>query len=311
MDLEELIRAQHGAVSTAQVRAAGLTEDALRWQVESGRWVRIGRGIYRAQTGPLDWMGRAHALVLRGGEGAALGLSAAEHVHGVTSTAPAMITVLVPRDRQVTRLPGTRVRMASHLDVVRRRGLPVTSAPTTVLDLAGAPGVQWREAVATAARWVQRRRTTPDEVARALELRSRHQHRRVLMAALDVVREGAESLLEVGYVRRVELAHGLPRARMQVLDGSSRRDFEYEEWGVVVEVDGRLGHEGEHLAHDRRRDRRVASRGRVSLRAGWFEVEGDACGLTVDIVLTLRSRGARVTVRPCASGCVVGRLAAA
>ncbi len=61
-------------------------------------------------------------------------------------------------------------------------------------------------------------------------------------------------------------------------DGTVRRDFEYDRWLVVVEVDGRLGHEGEHLAADRRRDRRTAGTGRVTLRAGWVDVEGDPAG---------------------------------
>lgn len=309
MDLEALIRGQHGVVSTEQALGGGLSEDALRWRVESGRWSRLGRGLYLAQTGPIDWAGRAQALVLRAGDGAALGLGAAEYLHGVAPGPPTVITVMVPRGRRVQRLGGTRVRMRSHLEVVRRRGLPVTSAATTVLDLADVG--EWRGAVATVARWVQRRRTTVAEVTDALEARSRHRHRRVLLAAMGVVAEGAESLLEVGYVRRVERAHGLPRSTMQVRDGSLRRDFEYEVWGVVVEVDGRLGHEGEHVAVDRRRDRRTAGRGRVTLRAGWFEVEGDPCDLAVDVVLALRARGAGVTARACGPGCSVSGVLAA
>ena len=83
--------------------------------------------------------------------------------------------------------------------------------------------------------------------------------------------------MEVSYVKRVEEPHGLPRGELQVRDGAVRRDVEYEEWNVVVEVDGRLGHEGEYVAVDRRRDRRAAGRGRVTLRAGWVDVEGDPC----------------------------------
>jgi hypothetical protein len=66
-----------------------------------------------------------------------------------------------------------------------------------------------------------------------------------------VVAEGAKSLMEVSYVRWVEQPHGLPRASMQVRDGIIRRDFEYEAWLVVLEVDGVLGHEGEYVAKDR------------------------------------------------------------
>ncbi|MGL5929912.1 MAG: type IV toxin-antitoxin system AbiEi family antitoxin domain-containing protein, partial [Dermatophilaceae bacterium] len=285
VDLARTIRRQRGVISTSQALECGLTEDALRWRVATGAWTRIGRGVYRAQTGELDWAGRAHAAVLRGGEGCALSLRAAEHAWGVVEKAPPVIVVAVPRGRRVTRLPGTRFRCTPVLDVVRRAGLPVTSAEQTVLDLGDEETASWRDAVAAAARWVQRRRTTAPRLAAALESRPRHRHRRVLQVALRTVSEGAESVLEFGYVQRVEMAHGLPRARMQVSGErghGTRRDFEYEAFGVVVEVDGRLGHEGEWLFVDRRRDRRVAASGRVTMRAGWVDVEADACELAVD-----------------------------
>jgi putative AbiEi antitoxin of type IV toxin-antitoxin system len=311
MDLDALIRSQHGVCSRAQAIEGGLTDDGLRWRVASGRWSRIGQGLYRAQTGDLDWLGRAHAAVLRGGEGCGLSLRCAEYLHGVTTTAPAVITVEVPGRRTVTRLPGTRFRRHVALEVVRRKGLPVTSAECTVLDLADMRGVEWREAVATAARWVQKRRTTAASLAEALDGRARHRHRQILRVALGVVAEGAESLMEVSYVKRVEEPHGLPRAAMQVRDGIRRRDFEYQQWQVVLEVDGRLGHEGEFVAKDRTRDRRAAGTGRVTLRAGWVDVEGGPCELAVDVHAALRARGYRGAIRVCRLGCAARRVAAA
>lgn len=309
MELDGLVRLQHGVLSVDQAREHGLTEDTVRWRVESGRWSRLGRGLYVAQTGPLGWLGRAHATVLRGGDGVGLALDSAAYLHGLRSEPPPMVTLWVPRGRRMTRLPGTKVRQRSDIDAVTRRGLPVTSAATTVLDLADAPGTDWREAVATAARWVQRRRVTSEEIVAARDTRPRHRHRRVLQLALGVVAEGAESLLEIGYVQRVERRHGLPRARLQVPAGGPgnrlRRDAEYEQWRVVVELDGRLGHEGELLAVDRRRDRGAAREGRLTLRAGWVDVDADACGLALDVHETLRSRGWTGRGRACGPRCAV------
>jgi hypothetical protein len=45
MDLDALVRSQHGVCSTAQAMEAGLSEDAIRWRVASGRWSRIGHGL--------------------------------------------------------------------------------------------------------------------------------------------------------------------------------------------------------------------------------------------------------------------------
>ena len=80
---------------------------------------------------------------------------------------------------------------------------------------------------------------------------------------------------------------------------------------VVVEVDGRLGHEGEHTATDRQRDRRAAGTGRVTLRAGWVDVEGDPCGLAVDVHAALRARGHAEPIRACGPGCAARRVPAA
>jgi len=311
MELDALIRSQHGVCSRAQAIEGGLTDDGLRWRVESGRWSRIGQGLYRAQTGQLDWLGRAHAAVLRGGDGCAVSLHGAEYLHGVTTTVPSVITVAVPQGRSVTRLAGTRYRRHVGLEVVHRKGLPVTSAEQTVLDLSDVPGVEWREAVAIAARWVQKRRTSAEALATTLDARARHRHRRILALALGAVGEGAESVMEVSYVRRVGEPHGLPRATLQARDGIRRRDFEYERWLVVLEVDGRLGHEGEYVAKDRARDRRTAGTGRVTLRAGWVDVEGAPCELAVDVHAALRAHGYRGQIRVCGPRCAARRVAAA
>ena len=45
----------------------------------------------------------------------------------------------------------------------------------------------------------------------------------------------------------------------------------------------------------------------MTLRAGWFEVEGDPCALALDILLTLQARGPAVAARSCGPGCIVGR----
>ena len=86
------------------------------------------------------------------------------------------------------------------------------------------------------------------------------------------------SVLERGYLRRVERAHGLLGGRRQLRTrtaaGVFYRDVEYPAFGLVVELDGRLGHE---LARDRWRDMEcdlVAATGRrTTVRLSWWQVE--------------------------------------
>ena len=306
MDLDALLRSQHGVVTHAQAAEAGLSVDAIRWRVEKGEWSRISRGLYRVGAGPVTWLSRAHAVVLKLGPAGALTLESAAHLHAMDNRQPQIITGAVV-GRQVERLVGTRVSRRSRLDTVTRSGLPVTSAATTVLDLTDRPGTTWRESVHLVARWVHRGAVTVDELALALERRPRHFQRAVITRALQPVADGVESVLELRSLNRVITRHGLQRPTLQARaagpGGGIRKDAEWEEFGVVLESDGLLAHEGAAIHRDRRRDRHVARSGRVTLRAGYVDIEFGPCDLAVDIYLTLRSRGYRGGITPCGPGC--------
>lgn len=301
-----LLRDQHGVVTHAQAVEAGLSVDAIRWRIADGEWHRMSRGLYRVSTAPLTWLSRAHALVLKLGPAGALTLETAAHLHGMDDRQPQVLTGAVT-GRQIERLVGTRVSRRSHLDAVTKNGLPVTSAATTVLDLTARPGTSWRETVHLVARWVHRGVVSVDELHDALGQRARHPQRRVITRVLDPVADGVESVLELRSLGRVIARHGLPRPTLQVravVSGQRmRKDAEWEEFGVVLESDGLLAHGGASIHRDRWRDRQVARSGRVTLRAGYVDIEFGPCDLAVDIYLTLRSRGYRGGIDPCGPGC--------
>jgi very-short-patch-repair endonuclease len=109
--------------------------------------------------------------------------------------------------------------------------------------------------------------------------------------------DGAESAMEIRYLRDVERPHGLPRGRRQRPapgGGRERHDIGYEEQQVLVELDGRVGHAGfEAQQRDGRRDRRGATQGWLTIRAYWPDVAETPCELAVDVANVLVSRGAR------------------
>ncbi|MCA1783360.1 MAG: type IV toxin-antitoxin system AbiEi family antitoxin domain-containing protein [Intrasporangiaceae bacterium] len=306
MDLDSLLRDQHGVVTHAQAIESGLTVDAIRWRVADGEWLRISRGLYRVRTAPLTWQCRAHALSLKLGPAGALTLETAAHLHGVEGRQPQIITGTVI-GRQVERLVGTRVTRCSRLDAVTKQGLPVTSPATTVLDLAARPGTTWRETIHLVARWVHQGLVSVEEIARALDECGRHPQRRVITRALEPVAEGVESVLELQSLRRVVARHGLPMPTLQVRGAGPgkgiRKDAEWEGFGVVLESDGVIAHGGESIHRDRQRDRHVARSGRVTLRAGHVDIEFGACELALDVYLTLRARGCRGGITPCGTSC--------
>ena len=106
--------------------------------------------------------------------------------------------------------------------------------------------------------------------------------------------QGTFALLEeLRYLRDVERAHSLPRSRRQAPTGDGRRrDVEYEEFGLVVEIDGRLGHQAwAERQRDGRRDRGAAVNGRLTIRAFWPDLVPTPCALAGDVAAILRTRG--------------------
>ena len=144
--------------------------------------------------------------------------------------------------------------------------------------------------------------------------RVRLAHRRFLLDVVEDVAAGVYSVLEHRYLTRVERPHGLPTASRQrgVRQGRTPayRDVEYKGVGLVVELDGRLGHE---LINDRwdDLDRDIASlvAGDTTVRVGWRQVL-DPCRLAVAVVRLMRAlgwQGAPQAWRPgCAMEALVG-----
>lgn len=309
MNLEELARWQYGVITRPQALAT-LSPGAIRARLDDGHWRAVLPGVYRTHTGDLDWWGRASAALLHCGENAALSLKSAAYVLGLEAKPPQVLSVDIPHHLKHTRPVGVRVRRRRALRIVERQRVSITDPAFTVIDLGDTPLASREDAIAVAARAVQKGVSTVDALTTELALRARHRHRRALELSLGIVDDGAESVLEVGFVTDVLRAHGLPPMRMAVPDVvgaySIRRDFLDEAHKVVVELDGRIGHEG-NRGHDNRRDRGTAARGGVTLRAEWVDVFFEACQLALDIFGTLRARGYAGTLSACRPGCLAVR----
>ncbi|WP_346619767.1 hypothetical protein [Blastococcus montanus] len=120
---------------SAVVRSGRLTENELR----SSAWRRLHRDVYVCATVPVTHRVRAMGAALAVRRSAISGRSAAV-LWGVDAAgAGDDVELTVPPGAGVSTLPGVRVRRRA-LDpaqVLRRSGVPVTSAALTALDLAG------------------------------------------------------------------------------------------------------------------------------------------------------------------------------
>lgn len=292
-ELARLADLQAGVVTTEQAVGLGQTRHSLARLVDGGSWQRLASGLYLTIPTPADFSALAWGGVLLGGEQARLGPRASGHLHGLLSTPPETVDVLVP--------DGRRVRVTGPWQFIRdgstRRSTRVVGSPPrlrvddTVLDLTSqspAPDV-----VTVVTRAVQGRRTTAAGLLTALYRRQRHPHRALLRGMLEDVADGAESALELLYLCDVERPHQLPVGNRQ----KSRfrlpycSDVGYDGYSLLVELDGRDGHEGTGRFRDMRRDNRFAARHHTTLRFGFFDIVHHPCAVAGQVWSVLADHG--------------------
>lgn len=128
-----------------------------------------------------------------------------------------------------------------------------------------------------------------------------------MLAALADVGDGAQSNLELRYVRNVERAHGLPAAQRQAKIVTANRtryvDNLYEEAKLAVELDGRAAHPPEQRWDDSHRDNEHASVGIMTVRYNWADVNYRACTVAAQVGELRRMRGTAVQLRRCGPSC--------
>ena len=247
--LDDLIRTQDGVISRRQVVSAGFDDNFIERKIRRREWARVHRGVFVNHTGPLTWWQCAWAAVLFYWP-EVLSHDSAVYPGGTSQARVNHVAIEHPR-KPACRLPDVEVHRLSGLNSRAQWNLspPRMRLEEAVLDVCAATRSRL-DALATATDVCQRRRTTA----------------RRLLAALAV--------LENAYLNRVERAHGLPRGRRQKpsrsADGVIYRDVEYEEFDLIVELDGRLWREGlRQRAKDMERDLDAAVDGRKSVRVSW------------------------------------------
>lgn len=276
--------------------------------MRAGRWRPVRRGVYATFSGPLSRSTQIWAALLYAGDGATLSHETAAEMWGFADQPSTLIHVSVPRHRRVVDQPGLRIHLAGWLERSRHpvRTPPVTRVEETVLDLADVAD-SMSEVVLWVTRACQRRRSTPARLLQALQARKKARWRVVIRSMLADVTEGAESALEIAYVRQVERAHGLPvgvRQRHRLSGSRSQwTDVDYMPYGVIVELDGRIGHVEDGAFRDHRRDNASTVRGHDTLRYGWVDTVERKCAIASEVASVLRRRGWTGLLRPCGPGC--------
>ena len=252
---------QAGVVTRGQLLAGRWGEVEIRRAVRRRELVRVHPRVYVDHTGPLTAAQRGWAAVLWAEPAALCGPTV------LGAAADGDVHVAVESHRRLTPPSGVVAHPVTHLDAMIRVGSapPRLSLEHHALLQAGRAATE-TEVVAALTDTIGRLGTSAASVRAALALHPNIARRRLVVALLDDIEQRTESVLEHGFLTRVERPHGLPTPARQSVrrDGRERRDLEYLEFGMVVELDGRLGHDSWRAANrDAGRDLADVAEGRV------------------------------------------------
>jgi hypothetical protein len=308
--VQQLLDEQAGVVARRQLTAAGFRDHDIRRMTRRRELVVVHPGVLVNHTGPLTWLQRAWAGVLYAWPAALAGESALRAADGPGRTRrdEREIHVAVSPGRKLVGRPGLVIRRRRTLDEATLWNLrpPRIRYDDAVLDVALAATSEL-DAVAVLASACGGRRTTAARLARIVAARSRVPGRTWIVAVLRDVADGTCSVLEHGYLDRVERPHGLPRGRRQIravtANGSIYRDAEIA-GQVVVELDGRLFHDSA-AARDRdlERDLDASLDHRRTVRLGWGQVFDRPCSTAGKMGRLLALDGWDGEVRACGPAC--------
>src|SRR5439155_17660696 len=177
---------QHGVFSAAQALAAGMSRDAMRHRVVSGRWGRVHRGVFRiAGSAPTSDQALTAAW-LAAGDGAVVSHRTAARLAGFPLRSDAVELTVASTATRVRR--GLIVHRTSSLSPADRAtyGNVVATSPTrTLIDLAGV--LRGPHLVACVDAAASKRLTTPAYLRRRMAALGRNGRRGIpiLEAVLD------------------------------------------------------------------------------------------------------------------------------
>jgi Transcriptional regulator, AbiEi antitoxin/Protein of unknown function (DUF559)/AbiEi antitoxin C-terminal domain len=283
---------QWGVLSASELRACGLSRQAISVRVRNGRLHPIHRGVYAVGHANITLHGRFLAAVKACGAGAALSHFSAAALFGFLKWDDRYLEVTV-RGAGTRAHGGIRFHRTCVLDaedLTRHEGIPVTSPARTLVDLAAVlPYKGLRSAV-----------------RRGQSLRFVSLHRLVETVERLGPRPGTRKLLKVivtgpaptrseleDVVLDLMLARGLVHPDVNVplvVDG--RRvvpDFRWPAQRLVVEADGREWHDNKLAREDdAERQALLEAHGERVIRVTWSQ----AVARRTETLARLRAAGA-------------------
>lgn len=282
---------QHGVVAVWQLIELGLTRRQIERRVEAGWLHRVFRGVYSVGHPAGTAEAREMAAVLACGDGAVLSHWTAGVRWQLIRPAHGPIHVSAPADRKAQRGVFTHKAQLQPQDRTQRDGIPITSVPRTLLDLAAVANERiLRRAVNQAERAGRLNRRAIDQL---LERNPRQKGRKRLIAVIAAVNPGTRrtrSDLEVAFLELC-IKYDIPKPFENAIVEGIDVDMYWPEARLIVELDSYEYHRTPaEFENDRRRDAYLKTKSYEVLRVPeqWLDDEPLELATTVKTLLSRR-----------------------
>jgi hypothetical protein len=267
-EIARLATRSKGIVTRAELLRAGVSRREVQHRLRNGSLIREYPGVYRVGHRAPSVEASYMAAVRACAEDGALCGCAAGWWLGLLKGKPAAPEVVSSGEHQV---PGLRTRRSRQIERTVYKGIPVTTVPRTLVDLAAV--------------------LLPDELARACHeagvlhgtrprdverlLRQNTTGGRNLRSILVGDARVTLSHLEKAFLELLR-ASGLPLPQTNVVAGSRRVDCRWPAVSLTVELDSYRFHHSRHAwEQDRRREREARARGDEFRRYTYGDVVED------------------------------------
>lgn len=272
-ELRRVAERQFGTIATRQLHAIGFSADVIAGMVAKSWLIPVHHGVYAVGHGRLGDRGIWMAAVLACGPSALLSHRSAAALWRIAIDSIAFTEVLATKSgRRHKRVLVHRARSIHPEDRVVLDGIPVTSIPRTLLDLADVLSPRRLERAFEEADRLRLLDATA--LQRLLERANgrRHRHRLAALQAQFRPAPPTRSELEHRFIELVDEA-GLAQPLVNTIVQGLEVDMLWPEARLIVELDGYAFH-SHRAAFERDRDRALAleAAGYRVIRVTWREL---------------------------------------
>lgn len=260
----------HGLVKRKQLLRGGVSPEEIRTRLKRRSLLVEYPGIYRVGHRAPSMESSYLAAVWACGDDAYLCGRPAAHLLALLKGQCPPPEVMAPAKRSIEGITTQRYRSLHRSEVMRWRGIPVTTVARTLVDLA--PVLPLDELARACHEAGVRHRTTPAHVEAVLKRRRTAPGAAKLRAVMNGDAPALLSRLEEGFIAHLR-TEGLALPQTNRPAGSHHVDCRWPDHRLTVELDSfRYHNSRQSWERDRHREREARARGDEFRRYTWTDV---------------------------------------